>query len=58
MVAFVLADELLRKLGGDSLDEMKPRFTALRSAILSDLPMSAKEQVFWPDTSADSSNQP
>ena len=58
MVAFVLADEMLRKLGGDSLDEMKPRFTALRSAILSDLPMSAKEQVFWPDTSADSSNQP
>ena len=58
MVAFVLADEMLRKLGGDSLDEMKPRFTALRSASLSDLPMSAKEQVFWPDTSADSSNQP
>ncbi len=26
----VLADELLIKLGGDSLDEMRPRFEALR----------------------------
>jgi len=39
MVALVLADELLRKLGGDSLDEMRPRFAALRQARLDDLPM-------------------
>lgn len=39
MVAFVLADALLEKLGGDSLEEMRPRFAALRQARLSDLPM-------------------
>jgi chorismate synthase len=39
MVAFVLADALLEKLGGDSLEEMRPRFDALRRARLQDLPM-------------------
>ncbi len=39
VVAVVLADELLRKLGGDSLDEMRPRFATLRRGQLSDLPM-------------------
>jgi chorismate synthase len=39
MVAFVLADALIEKLGGDSLDEMRPRFEALRRARLDDLPM-------------------
>lgn len=39
MVAVVLADELLRKLGGDSLDEMRPRFEALRRGHVDDLPM-------------------
>lgn len=39
MVALVLADELLRKLGGDSLDEMRPRFAALRRSSPADLPM-------------------
>jgi hypothetical protein len=29
MVAWVLADALLQKLGGDSLDEQLPRFAAL-----------------------------
>jgi chorismate synthase len=38
MVAFVLADALLEKLGGDSLEEMRPRFAALRQARLEDLP--------------------
>ena len=47
MVAYVLADELLRKLGGDSLAEMKPRFASLRAATLDDLPMEAQEHVFW-----------
>ncbi len=44
MVALVLADELLRKLGGDSLEELRPRFAALRQARLDDLPM---DDVPW-----------
>ncbi len=48
MVAFVLADALLEKLGGDSLAEMQPRFAALRQARLSDLPLDGAEQVWWP----------
>ena len=39
MMAIVLADELMEKLGGDSLDEMKPRFDSLRRNRLDDLPM-------------------
>jgi chorismate synthase len=49
MAAFVLADALLEKLGGDSLDEMRPRFAALRRARLSDLPVDGGEHIFWPD---------
>jgi len=47
MVAFVLADALIEKLGGDSIDEMKPRFTSLRQATLEDLPMDDIPHVFW-----------
>lgn len=47
MVAFVLADALLEKLGGDSMNEMKPRFEALRKATLEDLPMDNIPHVFW-----------
>jgi chorismate synthase len=47
MVAFVLAEALLEKLGGDSLNEMKPRFEALRKATLEDLPMDNIPHVFW-----------
>lgn len=39
MLAYVLADALLEKLGGDSLDEMRPRFEALRRTRLEDLPL-------------------
>ncbi len=39
MVAITLANALIEKLGGDSLDEMRPRFEALRLARLQDLPM-------------------
>lgn len=46
MVAITLADALLEKLGGDSLDEMAPRFETLRSARLSDLPMDNKPWRF------------
>jgi len=49
MVAFVLAEALLEKLGGDSLDEIRPRFAALRQARLADLPMDGEEHVFWPE---------
>lgn len=48
MVSFVLADALLEKLGGDSLDEIKPRFTALRKANVNDLNMTGGQIVFWP----------
>lgn len=47
MVAFVLADALLEKLGGDSMDEIKPRFETLRKASLDDLPMDNFPHVFW-----------
>jgi chorismate synthase len=47
MVAFVLADALLEKLGGDSMAEMKPRFESLRRATLDDLPMDNIPHVFW-----------
>ena len=30
VVAFVMANALLEKLGGDSIGEMKPRFQSLR----------------------------
>lgn len=49
MVAFVLADSLLDKLGGDSLDEMRPRFEDLRRARLSDLSIDGNEHIFWPE---------
>jgi chorismate synthase len=48
MLAFVLADALLEKLGGDSLAEMLPRFAALRQARLDDLPMDGEAHIFWP----------
>ena len=44
MMAMVLTDALLEKLGGDSLEEMRPRFAALRSNRLEDLPM---DNVDW-----------
>ncbi len=39
MVAWVVADALLEKLGGDSLAEQLPRFASLRRSHLADLPM-------------------
>lgn len=46
MLALVLADELLQKLGGDSVEEMHPRFESLRRARLEDLPMNNVEWRF------------
>jgi chorismate synthase len=39
MVAFILADALLEKLGGDSLAELRPRFEGLRRGKLDELEM-------------------
>jgi chorismate synthase len=39
MAAITIANALLEKIGGDSIDEMKPRFETLRQARLEDLPM-------------------
>jgi chorismate synthase len=44
MVAYVLADELMGKLGGDSLAEQLPRFAALPRGRLEELPM---DNVAW-----------
>src|SRR4029079_5502523 len=48
MVCLVLADALIEKLGGDSLDEMRPRFETLRRGRLDDLAMLNEPTVFWP----------
>jgi chorismate synthase len=47
MVAYVLADALIEKIGGDSLSEMKPRFESLRQGRLEDLPMDNSEHEWW-----------
>ncbi len=47
MVALVVADALIEKLGGDSMNEMKPRFESLRKATLEDLQMDNVPHVFW-----------
>ena len=39
VIAFVLADALLEKLGGDSIDELDDRFARLRRNRVADLPM-------------------
>jgi chorismate synthase len=47
MAAFVLADALIEKIGGDSMSEMMPRFESLRKAALDDLPMDNTPHIFW-----------
>lgn len=41
-----LADAIIEKLGGDSIDEMKPRFDALPTA--DDIRLSPEPKTFWP----------
>jgi chorismate synthase len=48
MVALVLAEALLEKLGGDSMADLLLRYKTLRRARLSDLPMDGTPHVFWP----------
>ncbi len=47
-IAYVLAEALLEKLGGDSLEEMLPRFAALPRPHLDDLPMDNHPHTWWP----------
>ena len=47
MLAYVLADALLEKLGGDSLAEMLPRFAALPRPRLNDVHLRQDDPVFW-----------
>jgi chorismate synthase len=46
MLAYVLADAVIEKLGGDSLDEQRVRFAALRRSNVNDLPMDNVEWRF------------
>ena len=39
MLAYVLADALMEKLGGDSLEEMMPRYENLKAGRIGELPM-------------------
>jgi len=49
VVAFVLADALIEKLGGDTLNEMQSHFETLRKARLTDLQLDGTPHVFWPE---------
>jgi chorismate synthase len=46
MLAYVLADALAEKLGGDSIEEMRPRFDTLRRNRIDDLPMDNQDWRF------------
>lgn len=48
MMAFVLADALLEKLGGDTMEECRGRFEALRKARLEDFLLDGEPHRFWP----------
>lgn len=47
VIAHVLADALLEKVGGDSLDEIRPRVETLRRASLEDARQHGRPSVFW-----------
>jgi chorismate synthase len=47
VVAYVLSESLLEKLGGDSLDEMISRFDNLRRKRLRDLDIDGEEHIYW-----------
>ena len=52
MVAFVLADALLEKLGGDDLFTLRDRFARLPAARLSDLHLDGQEHTWWGEETA------
>jgi chorismate synthase len=47
MVAYVIADELIEKIGGDSIAEMQNRFRNLAQPRLNDIHLDGKEHTFW-----------
>jgi chorismate synthase len=47
VLAVVLADAMLEKLGGDSLDEIRPRLAQLRQARLQDAHLEGQPQRWW-----------
>ena len=47
MVAFVMADALIEKLGGDSLGEMLPRYFNLRDNQLTDINLDNEDHLWW-----------
>lgn len=49
VIALVIADALIEKLGGDTLEEMHQRYDKLRQARMQDLRMDASPHVFWPE---------
>lgn len=49
VIAVVLADAMLEKLGGDSMDEVMPRFAALRQAEVEALKLTGGTHIFWPE---------
>ena len=48
MVAFIVADALLEKVGGDSMQEIMPRYKELRQQTLSDLRLENSSHNYWP----------
>lgn len=57
MLAYVLADALIEKLGGDSMAEMLPRFAELNQANLRDLKIDGQEHIFWPEETESASDE-
>ncbi len=47
-LAFVLADALLERLGGDTLDELQARFAALPRLHRDAFPLDGQPHTFWP----------
>lgn len=49
MTAFILADALMTKLGGDSMAEMLPRYKTLKQARLGDIHLDNQPHIWWPE---------
>ena len=49
MISFVLADALVEKLGGDTLEEMKTRYQSLPQNRLSDFDLDGESHTWWPE---------
>ncbi len=47
MLCFVLAEALLEKLGGDSMQELRRRFDELPHGQIDDLEITSESNIFW-----------